>query len=243
MKSELDEPAVIAAEAERISGLIRSSDLATPVPHLGRWKVRDIVAHLGGVHRWATRIVRTRSMDGPGFTKSKLDGPELCDWFDAGAEDLLAAFRDNEADDPCPNFNPGSPKTVAWWSRRQMHETAVHRWDVEHALGCTTPVEPAVAADGIDEYLDVFVRTRGKQTLIAPLVLETIGPSRAWTLSPASRPGRVDIAAGRSAEASSELVGSPEGLLLVLWGRLTFSEAHLTVGGPEAVALSLVGQM
>ncbi len=233
---------MIAAAAERISELIRSSDLTTPVPHLGRWRVRDVAAHLGGVHRWATRIVRTRSMDGPGFTKSKLDGRELCDWFDAGAEDLLAAFRDNDADDPCPNFNPGSPKNVAWWSRRQMHETTVHRWDVERALGCNTPIAPAIAADGIDEFLDVFVRTRGKQTLIAPLVLATNGLAREWTLSPASRPGRIDVAAGRNPEASSELVGSPEGLLLVLWGRLTFSEAHMSVGGSEAVALSLMGR-
>lgn len=116
MQREIDERAVISAAAQRISGLIRSTDLTAPVLHLGRWKVRD-VAHLGGAHRWATRIVSTRSMYGPSFTKSKLTGTELCDWFDAGVEDLLAALDANKADDQCPNFNPGSPNTVAWWSR------------------------------------------------------------------------------------------------------------------------------
>ena len=181
-------------------------------------------------------------MDGPSFTKSKLAGTELCDWFDAGVEDLLVALRANKADDHCPNFNPGSPDTVAWWSRRQTHETTVHRWDIERALGCTTQIDPAVAADGIDEYLDVFVRTRGKQTLIAPLTLATTRPSQAWTLSPAVLPGRVDVEDGRSAEVTSQVVGRPETLLLVLWGRLKFSEAPLKTHGDPAVVASLTGR-
>lgn len=241
MQREIDERVVISAAAQRISGLIRSTDLAAPVLHLGRWKVRDVVAHLGGVHRWATRIVNTRSMDGPSFTKSKLTGTELCDWFDAGVEDLLAALNTNKADDQCPNFNPGSPNTVAWWSRRLTHETTVHRWDVERALGCTSKIDPVVAADGIGEYLDVFVRTRGKQTLIAPLALVTTQPSRAWTLSPATRPGRVDIVEGRAAEATAQVVGRPETLLLVLWGRLGFSEAHVETHGDPLTVASLIG--
>lgn len=237
----IDELAGIASSGARTSVLIQSSDLATPVTHLGRWKVRDVAAHLGGVHRWATRIVTTRSMDGPGFTKSKLDGIELCDWFDSGLEELLAAFRTNNPDDPCPNFNPGSVKTVRWWLRRQLHETMVHRWDIERALGCTTPVDPAVAADGIDEFLDVFVRTRGKQMLTAPLILSSTQPSRSWTLTPAARPGRLDIAAGRSGDATTELSGEPEQLLLALWRRLTISEAGLAVSGDPALAGSLFG--
>jgi len=124
-----------------------------------------------------------------------------------------------------------------------MHEATVHRWDIERALGCTTPIDPAVAADGIDECLDVFVRTRGKQTLIAPLILATTRPSRAWTLAPADRPGRVDIAVGRSAESTAELAGGREGLLLARWGRLTFSAADLTVSGDPRVAASLTDHL
>ena len=155
----------VEAAVTRISELARSSDLAEPVPHLNRWKVRDVVAHLGGVHRWAIRIVTDRSMAGPGFKKSTLDGRELCNWFDSGADELLALLRATPLDDPCPNFNPGSDGHVEFWARRQAHEATVHRWDVEKALGCTTVIDPALAADGIDEFLDVFVRTRGKQTL------------------------------------------------------------------------------
>ena len=238
MSTTIDEAAAITSSATRMSELIRVADLKTPVTHLGRWTVRDVVAHLGGVHRWATRIVSTRSIDGPSFTKSKLDGAELCDWFDAGVDELLDTFRTIDSDDPCPNFNPGSSRTVAWWSRRQMHETTVHRWDVESALDSTTPIDRMVAVDGIDEYFDVFVRTRGKQTLIAPLILATTRPTRAWTLTPAEQPGRLDIAAGRSPNPSAEVSGRPEQLLLAIWRRITLLESGLAVRGDPRVAAS-----
>ena len=124
-----------------------------------------------------------------------------------------------------------------------MHETTVHRWDVEQPLGPTTPIDPIVATDGIDEYLDLFVRTRGKQALIAPLVLSTTRPSRQWTLVPAARPGRIDVTDGGSTESTSELRGPPEKLLLALWGRLTASEANLTIRGDSEVVASLTSHL
>ena len=235
----IDHPTGIEESATRLSELSRANDLATPVPGLGRWRIRDVVAHLGGVHRWATRIIGTRSMDGPGFTKSKLTGIELCEWFDDGADRLLDALGSNPPAASCPNFNPGSPSTVEWWARRQLHETTVHRWDVERAVDDLTPIEPKVAADGVDEYLDVFVRTRGKQTLIAPLTLTSTEPARSWSLTPSDRPGRVDTAAGPSPDAAGEITGSAEDLLLVLWGRRPLAETGLTVHGRPEVAASL----
>ncbi len=234
-------PAIVSDEAARISDLIRSHDLSTKVPGLGRWKVRDVAAHLGGVHRWATRIVTSRSMDGPGFIKSKLDGVDLCDWFDEGVEPLVAALAANPLDDPCPNFNPGSPKTVQFWVRRQIHETTIHRWDIERAFDLTTPIPPEVAVDGIDEFLDVFVRTRGKQQLRAPLVLATTKPAMTWTLTPADRVGRVDVASGRSAGVEAEIGGSPEDILLLLWRRRPLA-GDLEVRGDVDVAASLVAR-
>ena len=239
MPAGLDHPGGVAAASARISELARSIDPTLPAPMLGRWKVRDVVAHLGGVQRWATRIVRTRSMDGPGFTKSKLDGTDLCDWFDEGAAELVDTLRATDPASACPNFNPGSPSTAAFWLRRQLHEATVHRWDVENAAGATTPIDRLTAADGVDEYLDVWLRTRGKQTLTAPLALRTTDPDRSWTLTPSSRPGRVDVAVGRSGNAIAELTGPAEGMLLHLWGRLTIAEAGLAVTGERAVAGSL----
>jgi len=233
---------VIEDAAARILSLARSCDLTTPVDHLNRWKVRDVVAHLGGVHEWATRVIRERSMAGAGARKSKLDGDDLCDWFEAGAATLVNELRSHDPAEPCPNFNPGSENTLAWWIRRQAHETTVHRWDVEAALGATTAIEPKVAADGVDEFLDVFVRTRGKQTLADTLVLRTTRPKRTWTLTPASKPGRIDVAVGDSGDivAATEVVGKPAALLLALWGRQSAHAAGLKISGDPATAAALL---
>lgn len=221
----------LEVEAARLSELARSSDLGTPIAHLGRWKVRDVVAHLGGVHRWATRIVTDRSTAGPGFRKSKLDGDELLMWFDEGAAELVELFRTIDADEPCPNFNPGSPNVVGFWMRRQLHETTVHRWDVEAAGGSAASIDARIAVDGIDEFFDVFVRTRGKHGLDQPVVVETTRPKRAWTLSPAAKPGRIDVHAGRTEAVEAAVRGKPAELLLTLWGRRSVDEAGLDVTG------------
>ncbi len=179
-------------------------------------------------------------MDGVSSAKSKLNGSALCDWFDEGAAQLVEHLKNDDMDDACPNFNPGSEKTVAWWVRRQAHETTVHRWDLERALGCITSIKNGIAADGVDEFLDVFVRTRGKQTLNSTLVLHTTQPKRSWTLSPATKPGRIDVSAGTTSDSQASVSGPSEGLLLALWGRLSAAEAKLSLSGEETAAASLL---
>lgn len=238
--TEVDHQSALEHAVGRFSLLMRECDLSQPVGHLGRWKLRDLVAHLGGVHRWANQIVAHRSMDGASSAKSKLDGTELCDWFDEGAAQLVERLKNNDVNDACPNFNPGSDKTIGWWVRRQAHETTVHRWDLERALECTSSIEKVLAADGVDEFLDVFVRTRGKQTLDASLVLNTSQPKRSWTLTPATKPGRIDVSAGSDDESQASVSGPAEGMLLALWGRRSAAEAELSISGDTAAAASLL---
>ena len=209
------------------------------MPHLGRWKARDVIAHLGGVHRWATRIVASASMDGPGFRKSKLDGEELLDWFDEGVEHLVAELGQHDPDDPCPNFNPGSPGVVRFWYARQLHETSIHRWDVESAFGDPEPIHRNTAAHGIAEYLDVFIRTRGKQTLTGPLRVTSTDVERSFLLTPAAKPGRIDIEFGGTRATEAEIAGRASDVLLHLWGRRSFDDAEVTVTGDAVVARSL----
>mgnify|MGYP003341672377 FL=1 len=40
------------------------------------------------------------------------------------------------------------------------HETSVHRWDAQHALGTADPIDPDLAVDGIDEALETYVAQR-----------------------------------------------------------------------------------
>lgn len=137
-----------------------------------------MVAHLGGVHRWAAGIVAARAWTGAGHRRGRATGPELIEWFEQGLEDLLAELASAGFADPCPNFSPGSEKTVRFWARRQAHETTVHRWDVEAAAGQITAINATLATDGIDEVLTVFRSTRGGQRLMGPIALTTTDTAR-----------------------------------------------------------------
>jgi uncharacterized protein (TIGR03083 family) len=231
---------IVAAEGNRIAVVARDGPLDARVPHMKRWRMQDVVAHLGGVHRWATQIVSTCSWDGSGFHRGRDEGESLILWFEQGVADLVAAL---EAADPaakCPNFSPGSPQVAGFWSRRQAHETTVHRWDAESASGAITPILPLVATDGIDELLHTFTRTRGHQVLDEVLELLTTDTGAAWTVTPAAKPGRVEVVRGKPIGAAATVSGPAEDLLLSLWHRLSIEEASLAITGRTEAAVGFV---
>lgn len=105
--------------------------------------------------------------------------------------------------------------------------------------GLPARIDAEIAADGIDEYLDVFVRTRGKQPLRGALRLSTTDTDRSWLLAPAAKPGRVDINPAAAGVAVAELSGSSEALLLHVWRRRTLDQADLQISGESDIARSL----
>jgi hypothetical protein len=51
----------------------------------------------------------------------------------------------------------GPDQTAGFWRRRMAQETVVHRVDAESAHGRPGAVPAALAADGVDEALEVFL--------------------------------------------------------------------------------------
>ncbi len=109
------------------------------VPTCPEWVVRDLVRHLGGVHRWATGYVagpRTEQWDVnlDEVVGTWPDDAELVDWFREGCESLAGALEAAPPDLECWTFLR-APSPLAMWARRQAHETAIHRVDAELAAG------------------------------------------------------------------------------------------------------------
>ncbi|MGD1221791.1 maleylpyruvate isomerase family mycothiol-dependent enzyme [Streptomyces krungchingensis] len=189
------------------------------------WQVRDLVRHTGMVHRWATSFVAEgHTSYHPDGGLPDLDGDELLGWFRDGHRRLVDTLAGAAPDVQCWSFLP-APSPLAFWARRQAHETTVHRVDAESALG---PQRSAVAGqfavDGIDELLRGFHgRTRSKVRTREPRVLRvraTDVPDTVWTLRLSQEPPVCEREERGAADC--ELAGPADELYLSLWNRLPF---------------------
>jgi uncharacterized protein (TIGR03083 family) len=132
-----------------------SAGLEARVPGCPDWRVRDLVGHVGAVHRWAATIVGD-ALQGFEVTPAVVPGDaDLIDWYLAGHASLLETLRATAEDVDCATFLP-APSPLAFWARRQALETAIHRTDAEAASGPVRPIDDALAADGIDEIVVGF---------------------------------------------------------------------------------------
>jgi uncharacterized protein (TIGR03083 family) len=155
----MDYTAALAEQNRLLGELLRDADPATPVPTCPGWTLQKLLAHVGRGHRWAAKIVRERA-DGPVDIRTVADGrpPEDPDlglkWLVETGPLLAEAVHVTGADTPVWTFT--GPKPAAWWVRRRLQESVVHRADAAIALGVPYEVEAALAADGVSEWLDLL---------------------------------------------------------------------------------------
>ncbi len=156
-------------EGERLAAAAGQAGFAAPVPACPGWQVRDLLKHLGYVHRWAAGYVRdqhTRWVDRLSEEEILSGGPSddvLATWFRQGHAELVRVLAAAGPETNCWTFLD-APSPVAFWARRQAHETAIHRVDAEQAAAAgaapeTGPpdIDPRFAIDGIDELIMGFL--------------------------------------------------------------------------------------
>ena len=118
------------------------------------WTVADLVWHLRRVHYFWGTIVADR-LQNPGGVPD-IDRPSdfeaLLDDFAAGADRLSAILSD--VDPATVVWTWASQQDAAFVMRHQAEETVVHRWDAEDAAGRTFAIDPPLAADAVDEFLE-----------------------------------------------------------------------------------------
>ena len=189
---------------------LRTGDPAAKVPDCGDWTLADLGTHLGNVHRWAATVVTTGEPQSQDFETGP--GADLASWYAESAGLLLDALERATPEDPCWHFG-GTEKTKAFWFRRQVHETAVHLAD----SGSGHVLDPAVAADGVDEVLGAMLprvtRWHAVPELPGPVSLRATDTGDVWTVHPGEPPALGPAADGASVEAPAR------DLLLRLWKR------------------------
>jgi uncharacterized protein (TIGR03083 family) len=202
------------------------SDLDAPIPTCPEWRLRDLLRHIGYVHRWAATYVRqhrTEPMDKKeeeALIENWPDDRAIVEWFREGHAALLHTLESAPPDLACWSFLP-APSPLAFWARRQAHETAIHRTDAESAGGTITAFPPPFAADGIDELLYGFVSRPRGQLRADPsqaLQIHATDAARDWLVR--IGPDRVEVRSERG-EGDCAVYGCASDLYLLLWNRGT----------------------
>ncbi len=158
----MDHAQSLIAENAAFAELFRDADLSVPVPTCPEWTLGQLMRHVGRGDRWSAQIVAEQAMDAidprtvAGGKPPDGRDHELA-WLHQGVQQLLEAVDRTGPETQVWTFL--GPRPAKWWIRRRLHETAVHRADAALALGAGFYLDPAVAADGITEYLErVLVR-------------------------------------------------------------------------------------
>ena len=220
----LDHRTALAGEQDAFAALAADAPADLAVPACGDWTAEVLVRHLAAIHRWAALATRTGAASDLPDMRPVWRATSATDYV-AAAGELRAALA--EPGRPCVTLT--GPGTAAWWARRQLHETLVHRLDLAAALGVRTTADPAVAADCVAEVVDTMQPRQVALGRMTPLTggLRLTAPSGSWSLGPAP---------------VAEVAGSEADLALLLWRRLDLDDARLTVTGDRAAAAAVLAQ-
>jgi uncharacterized protein (TIGR03083 family) len=159
---------LLASLADRLGAPAR----ATTVVTCPDWDVAELFRHVGGLYRWSRHLVGETVGAETWRASLPIDYPQGDDdfgaWLRAGLAPALDTFR--AADPGARVWVWGADPHARYWPRRMLFETVVHRCDAELTIdGTTTPIDVAVAIDGIDEFLENLPCTARWNAAIAAL--------------------------------------------------------------------------
>ena len=229
-------------QGESLADAAERAGLDAAVPPCAPWRVKDLLRHTGYVHRWAVRHITEcpeQIIDGPSeeeILRGGTDDTGLLAWFRAGHAALVDTLATADPAVECPTFM-AAPSPLAFWARRQAHETAMHRADADSASGATPEYEADFAADGVDELIMGFGRRRKYQpgsdpkTAGARLRVATADTGDAWSVE--THEGRLHPRrdADGAEEAGCTVSGPASGLYLFLWNRADAARADVAITG------------
>ncbi len=214
MSTDPDHLANLDSEIEMLTSAVIDPDRV--VPTCPDWTTRQLANHLGSVHRWMAACLRSESVDLPPYPEDRApeDADGIRDWLVDGARGFHA---DASALDPdLIRSSWAGPRPVSWFRRRISLETAVHRWDLDNAAGSPRPIPPAVAADGIDEFLDVRAMRESGPTGSIHLHGTDPDVDGEWLIEP----GDPLTWSRRHAKGDVAIRATLSDLYLAVWGRL-----------------------
>jgi uncharacterized protein (TIGR03083 family) len=204
---------------------LEGAELSATVPTAPDWALSDLVRHVGGNLRSVEQAVRTgEPVTDPEGQVPDHGGPSGGDLAPLFAWLTEAAGRFASTLSAAGPGVEAQVWTVRWptaaWARRAAHDLLVHRADAAGTVGAAFTTAPDLAADALDEFLDLMSNPQ-----VAAAAAETAGPG------PAGPAGSIHLhATDTGPEVPSEWLielGSP-----TLTWRHAHEKATAAVRGP-----------
>lgn len=223
----LDHLAALTRAQHQFATLLATADPEAPVTSCQPWRVADLALHLGGVHWWAAAMALGVDLD-PHEPSTPRQTAALVAFYSWAAQQLRTTLAEVGPD--APALTLAGPGTAAFWRRRQLHETAVHLWDLTTAVGADPDtLGEEVWADTVAEVVDTMTprQVRLGRTEPPPHTVELVAPGRAWRLGPERTP---DVT----------VRGAARDLALMLWKRLEPGGTGLVISGDASALVSVL---
>ena len=227
----------LEAESARFSAAIAAAPAGAVVPTCPEWTAEDLWWHLTRVQSFWGAIVAGRLEEPPAVDPGPArpaDRSDLAALFAKVSGELVSILAATPPEEQVWTWH--TDRSVAFIRRRQAHEALIHRVDAELITSGPGPIDPLLAADGVDEAIRVahgfappgFRFTAATDQVIRIRATDT-GDS--WMVRPGrwSRPDAGDDQTGdlpglevigRTTDpVGAELLGSAADLDCWLWNR------------------------
>jgi uncharacterized protein (TIGR03083 family) len=227
----------IERDGQQFLNAAHSAGLSAAVPSCPGWTVADLVWHMGEVHHFWGSIVELQATSWEQVTLAER-GPDsgLITFAESSLERVLNLLRN--IDPAVPVWTWADRQDVGFVVRRMAQETAIHRYDAQLAAGLAAGIDPELASDGIDEFLEHFL-DRSAETVAAiggSVHIHCTDVAGEWTAR-ATETGELGVTR-EHAKGDCAVRGPASDLLLALWRRTPLSTVDVV--GDEAVAQRFV---
>ena len=233
----MDKPAYLAAlrrDGDAFATACAAAGPEAPVPTCPGWTVADLTWHLAEVlHFWAGIVADQRdTWEGYVEPERPAHAQALMEFYRDRLEHTLAVLA--AADPAQPNWTWAADHTAGFVILRMAQETAVHLADAQLAAGLPPTVEPALASDGIDEFLEHFLEGQAGAAPIGGSVhIHCTDVAGEWTVRETDD-GAFAVTR-EHAKGDSAIRGAAADILLALWRRAPLSTCDV-VGDAEVAA-------
>jgi uncharacterized protein (TIGR03083 family) len=220
MAADLSYVKSLRENAAALAAAARKAGLDAAVPSCPDWDVRKLVKHTGRVFTSCAAVVRERgSVDFQSLPDMPSDD-SVVDVYEERAGALADALDALPLDFPIWNWFGIDPPIPGFYHRRMAQEIAVHRYDGELAAGAPSPIDAALAADGVDEFMTLMVGGDREGDLGGSLHLHATDADCEWIVR--SEAGMLVPSRGHE-KADAAVRGTASDLDLFLWNRVPAS--------------------